>query len=858
MIGEQLLLKGMEMDMEVMDTLTVCLTSCRFHLGDAPEAWQASYTDSDWEEVLLPHDWSVALPFSAEYSSGTGYLAGGIGWYRIYIAPEEAWRGKRICINFDGVYKNSRVWCNSNFLGERPNGYISFSYDITDFFRFDGDNIISVYVDRREIADARWFTGSGITRKVTLTISEDIHPSPNGIFFYTPSVDAQEAVFVVENEIINHKSKTCLITVTNVLFDIEGNIAGESLSQATVPEGKSVVVKNTGLIKNPALWSPESPNLYTLKTYLSYEKSYMVHSTSVGIRHYLFHADKGFFLNGFPYMLKGVCVHEDAGCFGSAVPWAVWYRRLMKLKAMGCNAIRMSHNPHMPELYDLCDRLGFLVIDEAFDEWETPKNKWWHGHNVYPPKHQGYFTAFPEWHQRDLKDMILRDRNHASVILWSIGNEIDYPNDPYAHPSFAEMTGNNDAGKTYIQKAYHPSRPNMERLSVLSQRLCEIVKELDTTHLVTLAAAYPELSAKIGFIDALDVVGYNYKEQLYEEHHALFPDKPFLGSENGHSLAAWEAVTQKRYICGQFLWTGIDYLGEAYGWPIHGSGAGLLTLAGFEKAGYYRRQSFWSETPMIHLVTVREAESCQTAWGEVFENALSCEFAAATECWNYCAGENIIVKCYTNLNKVELFLNKRSLGIFQKVEHTDCILVNVMFEEGELCAKSVSEELENPVSYSLYTTGCACQIKLEDYLCDFGWEYTYDYPFVYPYSGDSYAALSGTGRTGDEELDFAERIVDKPLLHQIEVTMLDGKGRRVYQDATMLTVTVENGVLLGLENGDLADNTEYTANYRRAYYGQLIIYAVPNRGEDNMIVRVCGEQVKEAVIRIAGEMPNNV
>ena len=851
MIGERLLLKGM--DMEVMDTLTVCLTSCKFHLGDVPDAWQASYLDDDWEEVLLPHDWSVALPFSAEYSSGTGYLAGGIGWYRIYITPVEAWRGKRISINFDGVYKNSRVWCNSTYLGERPNGYISFSYDITDYFRFDGDNIISVYVDRREIADARWFTGSGITRKVTLIVSEDIHPVPNGIFFYTPSVESQEAVFVVENEIINHKSKACLITVTNVLFDMEGNITGESLSQATVAEGKSVIVKNTGLIKNPALWSPESPNLYTLKTYLSYEKSYMVHSTSVGIRHYLFHADKGFFLNGFPYILKGVCVHEDAGCFGAAVPWAVWYRRLIKLKEMGCNAIRMSHNPHMPELYDLCDRLGFLVIDEAFDEWEAPKNKWWHGHNVFPPKHQGYYTAFPEWHQRDLRDMILRDRNHASVILWSIGNEIDYPNDPYAHPSFAEMTGNNDAGKTQTQKAYSPMRPNMERLSELSRRLCEIVKETDTTHLVTLAAAYPELSAKIGFIDPLDVVGYNYKEQLYEKYHTLYPDKPFLGSENGHSLAAWETVTQKRYISGQFLWTGIDYLGEAYGWPVHGSGAGLLTLAGFEKAGYYRRQSFWTQEPMIHLVTIREAESCQTAWGEIFEDAVLCEFAPATECWNYCVGERITVKCYTNLDRVELLLNKRSLGIFQKAEHTDCILITVLFEEGELCAQSVSDELEDRISYSLYTTGSACQIKLEEYFCDFGWDYTHDYPFVYPYSGDSYAALSGVGRRVGEEQDVAERIVDKPLLHQIEVTMLDGRGRRVYHDATMLTVTVENGVLLGLENGDLADNTEYTANYRRAYCGQLIVYAVPDRGEKNMIIRVRGEQVKEGVIVIPGD-----
>lgn len=796
-----------------MDKTTILLSDCcRFHLGDEPDAWQAWFDDSAWEEVTLPHDWSVTLPFSREYSSGTGYLAGGIGWYRLRITPRDAWKGKRISITFDGIYKNSRVWCNSYYLGERPNGYISFTYDITDFFRFDGDTIISVCVDRREIADSRWFTGSGITRKVTLHIEEAVHSVPDGIFFTTPEVSPEKAVFQVENELVNTLDQDSRVTVTNYLLSADGVPLAKASGDTSLPAGSTVSVATKGCIDSPKLWSPDSPYLYTLVTTIcplddKNPEEYQIDSQRVGIRSFRFTADKGFFLNETPMLLKGVCVHHDAGALGAAVLPAVWKRRLKKLKEMGCNAIRMSHNPHMPELYELCDSLGFLVIDEAFDEWEGPKNKWSTGHNVYPPKHQGYYVNFPVWHERDLVAMIRRDRNHPSVLMWSIGNEIDYPNDPYCHPSFQAMTGNNDANKPAQERQYNPHRPNAERLAVLSAHLCDIVKKTDTTHPVTLAAAFPELSANLGFLDPLDVAGYNYKEHLYEESHRRFPEKPFLGSENGHSLAAWKAVTDNEYISGQFLWTGIDYLGEAHGWPIHGSGAGLLTLAGFEKPLYYRRQSFWSEQPMLHLTTALASADCG-------------EFTPVSECWNYPLEEKILVKCYTNLPKAEFFLNDKSIGIYEKQPDNDCISFTIPFAPGTLRA----EDKEHSVTDTLYTTGCACQLQLQV------WK--------------------------DEESQSASEEDESALLYagrklyQIEVTLQDCYGRRVYSDSTPLHIAVENGRLLGIENGDLSDVTEYSASYRRAYRGQLLIYVTSLDDAEEITVQVTGESIRPACITI--------
>jgi len=786
-----------------MDTKNLHINyPCKFHLGDEPDAWQAWYKDEDWDEVLLPHDWSVHMPFLRENSSGTGYLSGGIGWYRIHISPKPEWAGKQISVTFDGVYKNSRVWCNSYYLGERPNGYISFTYDLTDFFRYDSENIICVYVDRREIADSRWFTGSGILGKVSLNIEEPLHPDTYGIFFSTPKVDDEKAIWKIKAKWVNRSEEDLKATALYELLDKEGAVVSSTKTPMEIPANGEATYETEAELKKPELWSPLNPYLYTLRALaIVNNEKYVVYTEKVGIRTFFFDPDKGFFLNGKSEVFKGVCLHHDAGVLGGAVPPAVWYMRLKKLKDMGCNAIRMSHNPHVPELYSLCDSLGFMVMDEAFDEWEGPKNKWSTGHNVYPPKHQGYYVNFNTWGKKDLTDMILRDRNHPSVIMWSTGNEIDYPNDPYCNESFATATGNNDANKPAEERMYNPLRPDANRLKKLAAMLTKVAKEADDTHPVTLAASFPELSCKVGFIDSLDVVGFNYREYLYEEHHRTYPGKSFLGSENGQGYKEWRVVTDNDYISGQFLWTGIDYLGEAKGWPVHGSYAGLMTLAGIEKTGFYRRRSFWNEEPMVHLATIKSSESLVTAWGQKFDSALECEFSDAKETWNYAEGDKIVVKCYTNLPKVKLLINDREIGAYERAENADCILAEVVFEKGVIRAVACDKDGIVKAEDALYTTGEAVRAEIKATMAS-----NDELPLLLPMN---------------EECSDAFR-----NLVGFDIVLKDENGNRVYDDDRELEVIIKGGTLLGLENGDLADVTPYTLNKRSTYRGCLVAYVI--------------------------------
>ena len=468
----------------------------RFHLGEAPDAFYMGYDDRAWPCVTLPHDWAVEHPFDRIHSSGTGYLPGGIGWYRkaFFLSEEDARR--LVKVTFQGVYKHARVWINSHYLGQHAYGYTPFSFDLTPFIRA-GENLIAVRAEHTETADSRWYTGSGIDRHVLLTLTYSERLLEDQLFARTEELLESSALVRVSCAAENASS------VRIRLITPEGRTAGQSTLRH--PAGEARIE-----ITDPHPWSPEDPFLYTLRVEaLNKGKIADRVEFPFGLRTVRFDPDQGFFLNGKNRKLKGVCVHHDAGCLGAAVSKPVWRKRLEKFKAMGCNAIRTAHNPPDPDLLDLCDEMGFLVMDEAFDEWEGIKNKWWQGHNVYPPKHFGYGEDFPEWHERDLRAMVIRDRNHPCVILWSIGNEIDYPNDPYVTPLFTEVLGNNDANKPLAERLYDPRKPDASRLAAVAEKLVRIVHDLDTSRPVTSALSFPELSNRTGFADVLDLSGYN-------------------------------------------------------------------------------------------------------------------------------------------------------------------------------------------------------------------------------------------------------------------------------------------------------------------------------------------------------------
>lgn len=775
-----------------MDTLS--LQNWRFHLGEVPEAFQRGYDDTDWRKVALPHDWSVELPFSRENSSGSGYLSGGIGWYRCRFSLNKPDGDPGpVFLLFDGVYKNSRVWCNGYYLGERPSGYIGFRYDISHAVRFGEENIVCVRVDHTDLADSRWFTGSGIYRKVTVELAQPIYfPPEETVFLAEPNLSDGSAAVCVSTVVTNTLEEPVCGTVAASLLDQEGTVRLSLTRELALEKGSSAAVSLDGILESALLWSLEQPNLYTLSLRFDHDRGTAeVDPVCVGVRSIRLDPDAGFFLNGKSTKMKGVCVHHDAGCLGAAVYPAVWRRRLEALKKCGCNAIRMSHNPHMPELYSLCDEMGFLVMEEAFDEWEAPKNKWSTGHNVYPPKHQGYAEAFPEWHERDLTAMVKRGRNHPSIVMWSVGNEIDYPNDPYCHPLFKEMTGNNDANKPSAERQYNPDKPNAERMVSIAGELVAIVKAHDTTRPVLLASAFPELSSQIGLFEPFDAMGYNYKEHLYGDDRKRFPALPLLGSENGHSTPAWLAVRDNPYISGQFLWTGVDYLGEAHGWPIFGAPAGLLDMAGFPKMAWLRRGALWSNAPWAALGTRALPQGNR-------EEPQPWDLVRG---WSGTPGQIMQVICYTNLDSAELFLGGESLG--EKPREGDCEYISweVSFRREALRVKASggSGKKEDSLLPALPGVRLAAEV----------WQ-----PETPP-----------TGQWRD----------CYPDILQIEVSLRDENGRLCAQDEPLLTVEVSGGRLLGIENGDVADLTDYTATYRRLHQGKLIAYVLPEEGKAPVI-----------------------
>lgn len=603
----------------------------KFIIGDYSNAKNFSFDDSKWRTLNLPHDWSIEGKYDKDAPSGGsgGYLPGGIGWYRRHFIISKEDLNKIIWIEFDGVYMNSDVWLNGHHLGNHPYGYTSFYYDLTPYLN-EGKNVIAVRVDNSDQPNSRWYSGSGIYRHVWLVKLNKTHIQHWGIQTAASNITNDSTLINIKTSLENNNNKLIEGKLISILTNKKNNIVGKAETFFSLDAGEKSLLAQNILVNKPELWSVDSPVLYKIHSILIKGKDQIDSlSTNIGIRKIEFDADKGFLLNNKNVKMKGVCLHHDGGCVGAAVPFQVWKRRLKTLKEMGCNAIRTSHNPPAPEFLDLCDKMGFLVMDEAFDEWKIGKRKY------------GYHQYFDKWGKRDLISMIKRDRNHPSIVLWSVGNEI-------------------------------PEQKNKEGVEIL-RSLIEICHREDPTRLVTsgcdnIAADGGETD--LDFLKTLDVVGYNYVDRWHERRELYYsfdrhdhPDWKMLGTEctsnsggvrgeyffkkdtsllnqpnynyemiNAEQL--WKFEYLHDYVIGDFIWTGIDYLGEAP-WPYKNWSFGVLDLCGFPKDGYYFYKSIWTEKPMIHIFP---------SWN-----------------WDQ-KGKIIPVLCYTNCDAVELFLNGKSFG----------------------------------------------------------------------------------------------------------------------------------------------------------------------------------------------------
>ncbi len=760
-----------------------------FSLTDSTAYKDNSFDDSKWRKLDLPHDWSVEGQLSPTLASCTGYLPGGIGWYRKHFTVSDD--SPRHYIYFEGVYNRSEVYLNGQLLGKRPNGYVSFLYDLTPYLR-DGENLLSVRVDHSRYADSRWYTGSGIYRDVWLVSAPQTHFALWGVGWKAKSISDNQAVVDVDVEVQKHLPVSGKLTVKATLYDASGiQVASRSAAVKDLEPGESKL--NIDLkVKKPHRWNLDDPYLYTLKTELLEDGQKIDGAeTRVGLRTLQFDPNKGFALNGNWMKVKGVCLHHDAGVLGAVVPEEVWRRRLENLKAIGTNAIRMSHNPQAPVLYDLCDEMGLLVMDEVSDEWEFPKRKWLEGWNVGTPGYDGTFDFFEEWIETDITDMVRRDRNHTSIFLWSIGNEVDYPNDPYSHPVLDGSSINQP-----MFGGYNPKAPDAMRIGKIAKRLAACVRAVDTSRPITGALAGVVMSNETEYPEAVDVVGYNYTENRYAQDHATYPERVIYGSENGLSRDAWLAVRDNDYIFGQFIWTGTDYLGESNRWPSRGLGTGLLDFASFPKPRGYFRASMWSTEPVTYIGTY-PADAGNRRPGPVRRDGRVFLSTDALDSWNYALEQKIRVVCYTNAPQARLLLDGKQVGEMKPYDDKSGIIYwDIPFRPGTLKAEGCDMDGKVLSEYSITTSG-------------------------HPY------AIRATA-------DRTELSRDKATAH-IVVTVVDEKGVMVKLADNNITCTVEGPArLLGLEGADNTDMGDYRDNKQRVYNGRLLAY-IQTTGEPGEI-----------------------
>lgn len=769
-----------------------------FHLGDIKYAGAEFFDHSKWQKLDIPHDWSVEQIASPLNASCTGYLPGGIGWYRKKLQISACEKGKKIYIYFEGVYNNSEVFINGKWIGKRPNGYISFMYDLTPYINWGGRNILAVKVDHSQSADSRWYTGSGIYRDVYLVYANPVHINLWGVS-YAAELKGKDARLVVQTELDNTTDTSVELKVRQEVFNSEHYKIDEVSGNVNVQAHRMQKLEQSIKISSPILWNLENPYLYTILTEILYQGKVIDRTeTRAGIRSLSFDSNKGFALNGSNMKIKGVCIHHDAGCLGAAVPKEVWRRRLELLKELGCNAIRMSHNPQAPYMYDLCDELGLLVKDEAFDEWEYSKKKWITGWNKGDPGFQGSAEYFREWSERDLADMIRRDRNHPSVIMWSIGNEVDYPNDPYSHP----VLDKEGIGQQHV-KGYQKTHPRAERLGEIAEILVAEAKKHDSTRPVTAALAGAVMSNETAYPKVLDLVGYNYTEHRYKQDHKQYPDRILYGSETGHSLDAWKAVRDNDFIFGQFVWTGYDFLGEAGPWPWRGSTAGMIDMAGnIKPIGYFYR-ALWSEFPTAYIGTYK------------FEDRKRYLSTNAAAVWNYEKGEQIRVVTFTNCQEAELYLNGKLVGERKSYEDDSAVIYwDIPYIPGKL-------------EVIAYKDG---RVAAKDWIKTSGSPYTLQTSF------------------------YKDKKLGKNSMLQLLIQVVDENGIPVILADNEITCKIEGPArLVGLENGDSNAADNYRDNKQRCKFGKLVGYLQLAEEKGVVKVKLTSPLLKSTLVELSVE-----
>ncbi len=790
----------------------------RFHLGDMEIKAGTEMNRVGWQQVSLPHDWSVKYPLSPNLASATGYLPGGIGWYRKQLTIPADDQGKKIFIYFEGVYNRSEVFINGKSVGKRPNGYVSFSYDITPYIEFGKENTIAVRVDHSQSADSRWYTGSGIYRDVWIVKANPLHIDQWGVYAY-PEMKGGKGILNTEVTVVNSDAASSAIAVEQQLIDMTGRIVAKKTQKVQVGATDKATVQQQLSVSNPKLWSLDQPQQYTLRTIVTQNSQQIDRSeVKTGFRAFTFDANKGFALNGEWMKVKGVCLHHDAGVLGAEVYPEVWRRRLLTLKSLGVNAIRTSHNPQASSLYALCDELGLLVMDEAFDEWEFPKRKWLQGWNFGTPGFEGSYDFFESWGEQDLADMVKRDRNHLSIFAWSIGNEVDYPNDPYSHPI---LNGEKKEGG-FTQASYggyKKDAPDAMRLGDIAKRLVAVVKKYDKSRAVTAGLAGVAMSNETAYPGALDIAGYNYTESRYQLDHQRFPERVIFGSENRHDLSAWLAVRDNAHIFGQFLWTGIDYLGESGRWPSRGFYSGLLDFAGFVKPRGYYRQSLWSDKPMAYLGTypLKGGAGATDVWSalESEEGQLKNEAPSmdAWPIWNYQEGQQIRVVCYTNSAQARLELNGKLVGEEKKYdEKTGIIFWDIPYTSGKLEVVGLDNHKKEIVRHAIQSTQRPTTI---------------------------HATILG------------EQDIKSGAIIQIALQLVDANDEPVILSEDEVTCDlIGNARLLGMEAGNNADMGDYTDNKQRVYHGKMIAYVqVLGQSGDKVDIRFTSPWLKTATVQ---------